>query len=113
MVANAWISGTYWVGSDGVMAAVAWVGDGKYWADFEGKYVVNKKSEANTPSESDSDTAATVMAAYAASSNVYHINDCSSVQNIKDPPQTMTVAEAQAKDMTLCENCESMLQQSL
>lgn len=57
MLTNAWISGKYWVGEDGVMATDSWVDDGKYWVDSEGKYVANKKPEATTPSEPDSDTA--------------------------------------------------------
>lgn len=45
MQANQWISGTYWVGADGVMATNAWVDGGKYWVDAEGKYDPNKKPE--------------------------------------------------------------------
>lgn len=96
MQANQWISGTYWVGADGVMATNAWVDGGKYWVDAEGKYDPNKKPEA-----------AASVATYAAGSNVYHIYNCRSAQNINNP-QTMTVAQAQAKGMTLCKNCESM-----
>ena len=41
MKANAWISGKYWVGSDGVMAAYSWVDNGRYYVDGNGKWVKN------------------------------------------------------------------------
>ena len=78
------------------MATNAWVDGGKYWVDAEGKYDPSKKPE----------SAASVVT-YAAGSNVYHTQNCRSVANINNP-QTMTLAQAQAKGMTLCKNCESM-----
>ena len=48
IVTNSWISGKYWVGSDGVMAINAWVDGGKYWVGSDGKYNANKKHEAET-----------------------------------------------------------------
>ena len=38
---NAWISGTYWVGSDGAMVTSGWVDNGNYYVDGSGKYVKN------------------------------------------------------------------------
>ena len=38
---NTWISGTYWVGSDGAMATSGWVDNGNYYVDAAGKYVKN------------------------------------------------------------------------
>ncbi len=43
MVTNRWISGKYWVGSDGVMATNAWVDNGRYYVDGNGKWVKNAK----------------------------------------------------------------------
>mgnify|MGYP000845738750 CR=1 FL=1 len=39
MKTNAWISGKYWVGSDGVMATSSWVDNNKYYVDANGKWV--------------------------------------------------------------------------
>ena len=41
MKTNAWISGTYWVGSDGVMATYSWVDNDRYYVDGNGKWVKN------------------------------------------------------------------------
>lgn len=41
MVTSAWISGKYWVGSDGVMATNSWVDDDKYYVDANGAWVKN------------------------------------------------------------------------
>lgn len=46
MLKNRWISGKYWVGSDGVMATNAWVDNGKYYVDRDGKWVKGKKKTA-------------------------------------------------------------------
>ena len=43
MKTNAWISGKYWVGSDGVMATYSWVDNGRYYVDGNGKWVKNTK----------------------------------------------------------------------
>lgn len=43
MQKNKWISGKYWVGSDGVMATNAWVDNGRYYVDGNGKWVKGKK----------------------------------------------------------------------
>ena len=43
MQKNKWISGTYWVGSDGVMATNAWVDNNRYYVDGNGKWVKNAK----------------------------------------------------------------------
>ena len=39
MQMNKWISGKYWVGSDGVMATSSWVDGEKYYVDKNGKWV--------------------------------------------------------------------------
>lgn len=42
MQKNKWISGKYWVGSDGVMATNAWVDNDRYYVDGNGKWVKGK-----------------------------------------------------------------------
>ena len=39
MQKNTWISGVYWVGSDGVMATNAWVDADQYYVDSAGRWV--------------------------------------------------------------------------
>ena len=41
MKTNAWISGKYWVGSNGVMATSSWVDNNKYYVDGAGKWMPN------------------------------------------------------------------------
>ena len=41
MKTNAWISGKYWVGSDGVMATNSWVDSDKYYVNAKGEWVPN------------------------------------------------------------------------
>lgn len=43
MKKNAWISGLYWVKSDGVMATNEWVDGGRYYVDGNGRWVKNAK----------------------------------------------------------------------
>ncbi len=43
MQKNKWISGKYWVGSDGVMATKSWVDNGRYYVDSNGKWVKNAR----------------------------------------------------------------------
>lgn len=40
---NRWISGIYWVGSDGIMAKNEWVDNGRYYVDGNGKWVMGAK----------------------------------------------------------------------
>lgn len=53
---STWISGTYWVGSDGAMATSGWVDNGSYYVDAAGKYVKNPSASqlATKPSNSGS-----------------------------------------------------------
>ena len=99
MLTNSWVSGKYWVGSDGAMVTNAWVDGGKYWVGSDGKYNANKKPASSTTASS--------AATYAANSDVYHIYDCASAQAIKRP-KTTTVADAQAKGLKLCKTCQNM-----
>lgn len=46
MKTNAWISGKYWVGSNGIMATNAWVDGGKYYVGANGKWAPNKSKAA-------------------------------------------------------------------
>ena len=46
MKINAWISGKYWVDSNGVMATSSWVDNNKYYVDANGKWVPNKSKAA-------------------------------------------------------------------
>lgn len=46
MQSDKWISGKYWVGSDGVMATYSWVDGGKYYVGANGKWVPNKSKAA-------------------------------------------------------------------
>ena len=39
MVANAWVGGTYWMGSSGAMATSEWVDSGRYYVDPAGEWV--------------------------------------------------------------------------
>lgn len=50
MKTNAWISGKYWVGSDGVMATYSWVDNGRYYVDRNGKWVKNTQYKTGTVS---------------------------------------------------------------
>ena len=42
MKTNAWISGKYWVGTNGIMATSSWVDNNKYYVDANGKWVPDK-----------------------------------------------------------------------
>lgn len=103
MQANAWIDNAYWVGPDGAMATNAWVDNGRYWVNANGQYVANT----STGSGTNYNAVDTSKATYAPGGNVYHIYNCRSAQNIKNPI-TSSVTEAQAKGLTLCKNCENM-----
>ena len=97
MQANKWISGVYWVGSDGVMATDSWVDGGRYYVDGAGRWVAPNN---NAPSSGN-------RATYASGSDVYHIYNCRSAAKIKNPI-VVTVADAQAKGLRLCGNCANM-----
>ena len=97
MQANEWISGVYWVGSDGVMATDSWVDGGRYYVDGAGRWVAPNN---NAPSSGN-------RATYASGSDVYHIYNCRSAAKIKNPI-VVTVADAQAKGLRLCGNCANM-----
>ena len=106
---NTWISGTYWVGSDGVMATNAWINDGKgtYYVDSAGKYVKNPSASqlATKPGNAGS-----------SSSNNSSTNQDSTTNQVSNADQSSSTShehdwllhKAETKFLTVCTGCDEV-----